>query len=132
MNRKGLQENKGDIMMSALRASGGISKRHRVSSVVCPLPVTWALDYLSGGYDSCFRRCEISILFKLHRHILCRLCLHYFLCQSWNRLEQIRNQTRIGHLEDWRVRIFVDSHNHLALLHPRQMLDCAGDPHGQV
>ena len=43
-------------------------------------------------------------------------------------LEQIAHEPDVSHLKDWCVRVFVDGHNGLAVLHARQMLDCARYP----
>lgn len=47
-------------------------------------------------------------------------------------LEQVGDKAVVGHLEDGRLRVLVDGHNRLAVLHARQVLDGAGDAHGNV
>lgn len=50
-----------------------------------------------------------------------------FICELWHSLEQIRDQSVIGHLKDRSFRILVDCHNCLRVLHPGQMLNRARD-----
>src|SRR5690606_25013690 len=47
-------------------------------------------------------------------------------------LEQVADQAVVGHLEDRRVRILVDRHDHLRILHARQVLDRARHAHRDV
>ena len=46
--------------------------------------------------------------------------------------EKIRYQTVVGDLENRCILIFVDRHDHLAVLHPRQVLNSARDAHSDV
>src|SRR5664279_4640365 len=66
-------------------------------------------------------RPAVSLLAKL----LAKLA--EFLGQLRNRLIEIRDQAVIGDLEDRRVLILVDRHDHLGILHAGEMLDRAGN-----
>ena len=46
--------------------------------------------------------------------------------------EQILHKPVVGHLEDGSLGILVDGHDGLGVLHPRQVLDGARDPNGNV
>ncbi|MDB5743549.1 MAG: hypothetical protein JWR68_1864, partial [Polaromonas sp.] len=46
--------------------------------------------------------------------------------------EEVRLQAVVGHGEDGRLRVLVDRHDHLGVLHPGQVLDRPGDAHGDV
>src|SRR2546427_10807775 len=58
--------------------------------------------------------------------------LAQFRRQFRQRLVQIRDKPVIGDLEDRRLFILVDRHDHLRILHAREMLDRAGNPDGNV
>src|SRR5215470_14774289 len=55
-----------------------------------------------------------------------------FRRQFRKRLVQVSDQTKVGHLEDWRLFILVDSHNDFRILHTGEMLDRAGNPNRDV
>src|SRR6185312_5769812 len=47
--------------------------------------------------------------------------------QLRQRLEQVRDQSEIGDLKDWRLAVLVDGDDHLAVLHAGEMLDGTRD-----
>src|SRR5277367_6159819 len=52
--------------------------------------------------------------------------------QLRNRLIQIRDQAVIGNLEDRRILVLVDRHDHLGIFHAGEMLDSAGNADGDI
>ena len=49
-------------------------------------------------------------------------------CQLWNRIKQISNQAKIGHLENRGFFVFVDRYDDLTVFHARKVLDRTGNP----
>jgi len=54
------------------------------------------------------------------------------LCERRDYFHEITNNSVVGDFEDGRVGVLVDSHHALLTLDADQMLDGAGDAHGQV
>src|SRR5690348_13561818 len=54
------------------------------------------------------------------------------LSELWHDLEEVAHQPVVGDLEDRRLGILVDGDNHLAVLHPREVLDRPGNADGDV
>src|SRR5690349_2932414 len=52
--------------------------------------------------------------------------------QRGNDFEEVAHQAVVGDLENGRLRVLVDGNDHLAVLHPRQVLDRAGDADGHI
>jgi len=52
--------------------------------------------------------------------------------QLRHHLEQIADEAVIGHLEDRRIRVFVDGDDDLRVLHAGQVLNGPGDADGDV
>ena len=55
-----------------------------------------------------------------------------FRVDLWHRFEQILDQAQISHMEDRRLRIFVDRHDRLRVFHAGQMLNGARYADGHV
>mmetsp|Transcript_27506 Transcript_27506/g.44738 ORF Transcript_27506/g.44738 Transcript_27506/m.44738 type:complete len:226 (+) Transcript_27506:123-800(+) len=55
-----------------------------------------------------------------------------FFLQFRNDLEQVPHQAVVRDLEDGRLLVLVDGHDHLAVLHAGHVLDGPRDAHGQV
>ena len=47
-------------------------------------------------------------------------------------IEEVLNKAIVSHLEDGGLWVLVDGHDYLAVLHPCQVLDGAGDTHSNV
>src|SRR5512135_2299186 len=62
----------------------------------------------------------------------CRFQLLQLRDQLRHRLEEVGHQPVIRHLEDRRLLVLVDRDDHLAVLHPRQVLDRPADPQRDV
>src|SRR5471032_1749211 len=60
------------------------------------------------------------------------LLLLYGGSELGNNLEEITHDAVVGDLEDRRLFVFINSHDGLAVLHPGEMLDRAGDADGDV
>src|SRR5271170_451975 len=55
-----------------------------------------------------------------------------FFNKCWNYFEQVTYDSVIGYLEDGRVGILVDGDDGFGAFHAHQMLDGAGNSHGQI
>ena len=55
------------------------------------------------------------------------IALTQLLRQLGHLLEKISYKSHVGDLENWRIRIFIDTRNNLAILHASQMLDRSTD-----
>ena len=54
------------------------------------------------------------------------------LLDLWDGLEEVSDESVVGHLEDGRLGVLVDSHNGLGVLHAGQVLDGTADADGNV
>lgn len=47
-------------------------------------------------------------------------------------VEEISHESSVGNLEDWRIRVLVDSDNQLRLFHPCKMLNGSRDTNSNI
>lgn len=99
-------------------------------SVICPGNVanfSECIEYATGKKAGTANP-NTSPIYNKHQTFN-RLELAFKLRQH---LEQVSHQPIVGYLKDRRVFILVDGNNHARILHAGQMLDRAGNPHGNV